>query len=59
MYLYTERGDYVARRAIVRIGPLNTRPTRAWHEIDYTVGNEPRSTTASAEAVRQFFEDLP
>jgi hypothetical protein len=57
-FLQTERGDLVAARFIVRIGGLNSRPqfNRFWHDIDYVHGKEPRSTTASREAVADFME---
>lgn len=58
-FLVTERGDLIAARAVVRIGPLNTRPhnARRWHEIDYVHGGEPRLTTASEQAVQEFLEE--
>lgn len=53
-FLFTERGDMIAASAIVRIGPLNTRPTRQWHDIEYCVGSDPRETTATEDAVNEF-----
>lgn len=60
-FLQTESGDLIAAKYIARIGPLNSRPQfdRYWHEIDYAVGDEPRSTTASQTAVEAFLEDEP
>ena len=56
IFLETESGDLIAATAIVRIGPLNTRThiARRWHDVDYHVGSEPRSTTATADAVADF-----
>jgi hypothetical protein len=56
IFLETERGDLIAAKHIVRIGPLETRPNtdRTWHEIDYVHGGEARSTTATADAVLVF-----
>jgi hypothetical protein len=55
-FLETENGDLIAAKAVVRIGPLNTRThiTRRWHEIDYVHGSEAHSTTASEDAVAYF-----
>ena len=59
LFLETERGDLIAGKHIVRIGPLNTRSThsRCWHDIDYVHGGEARSTTASREAVEDFLQE--
>ncbi|MGH9642363.1 MAG: hypothetical protein ACRD3Q_08040 [Terriglobales bacterium] len=58
-FLQTEHGDLIAASAIVRIGALNSRLqfNRYWHEVDYANGNEPHSTTASADAVEEFLEE--
>jgi hypothetical protein len=57
LFLETEVGELIAAKHIVRIGGLNTRPSRAWHDIDYLHGGEARSTTASAEAVEDFLTE--
>jgi hypothetical protein len=57
-FLQTERGDLLASHCIARIGPVNTRPSRRWHEVEYRVGREPRETTASAAQVQQFLEEV-
>lgn len=60
MFLQTECGDLIAAKSIVRIGPLNTRShiSRRWHEVDYCVGREPRTTTAGAQAVEDFLNEV-
>lgn len=57
MFLSTRSG-LIAASAIVRIGGLNTRSTGNYHEIEYCIGNEPRETRASAEAVEQFLTEV-
>jgi hypothetical protein len=57
LFLETEAGELIAAKHIVRIGGLNTRPTRSWHDIDYVHGGDARSTTASAEAVEYFLDE--
>lgn len=59
LFLSTERGDLIAAKHIVRIGPLNSRPqfNRFWHEIDYVHGGEACTTTASREAVDDFLSE--
>ena len=57
LFLETETGELIAGKHIVRIGGLNTRPTRSWHEIDYVHGGEARSTTASRQAVDNFLSE--
>ncbi len=56
LFLDTECG-LIAAKHVVRIGGLNTRSSRSWHDIDYVHGGEARSTTASREAVEQFLEE--
>ena len=56
LFLETAAG-LVAAKHIVRVGAINTRPERSWHEIDFNHGGEARSTTASAEAVEYFLEE--
>lgn len=57
LFLETESGALIAGKHIVRIGGLNTRTNRSWHEIYYVHGGEARSTTASQSAVQQFLEE--
>jgi hypothetical protein len=54
LFLQTEAGALIAAAYIVRIGGLNTRTHRTWHEIDYVHGTDACTTTASAEAVERF-----
>jgi hypothetical protein len=49
-------GALIGAHYIVRIGGLNTRPTRRWHEIDYVHGTEAHSTTATEDGVAEFLE---
>jgi len=45
----------LAASAIALIGPLK----HGRHEVEYHVGNEPRSTYADAEAVEDFLDGPP
>ena len=56
LFLETATG-LVAAKHIVRIGAVNTRPGRSFHEIDYVHGGEARSTIASEAAVQDFLEE--
>jgi hypothetical protein len=56
LFLLTEHGELIAGKHIISIGPQNSRPkfNRYWHEIEYQVGRDTRTVTASAEAVQDF-----
>lgn len=54
LFLQTEAGELIAAKHIVRIGGLNKRTHRSWHDIDYVHGGDARTTTASAESVEYF-----
>ncbi len=60
MLFLSTRTGLVSHRAIVKIGAINTRtpPIQSFHEIDYVCGTEARSTTATADAVADFLDEL-
>ena len=55
-FLQTEMGALIGAPHIVRIGGLNTRATRRWHEVDYVHVPEAHSTTATEQAVSDFLD---
>lgn len=59
MFLLDQRGSLIAASSIDRIGPLTVSPAGNYFEIDYHVGQEPRSTRAAEDDVHEFLESLP
>ena len=60
MFFLTCRGGaLIAANHVVSIGPLVVRNTGCHHEIEYAVGAEARSTTATEEAVQDFLDEQP
>jgi hypothetical protein len=57
-FLTCRGGALIAANYIVSISPLVVRATGCHHEIEYCVGAEARSTTASEDSVIEFLEEV-
>lgn len=56
MLFLSTRSGLLAAKHIVLIGAVNTRPAGNFHEIDFQLGGEARSTTATAADVEDFLD---